>query len=98
MASTNSQPTIAHVQEKLTEALQPTHIELADQNSCGLMLDVLIVAEIFEGKTRLQRHRMVTDAIKEEMKDTHAITMKLFTPVQYEEKQAKQDTNETAAQ
>jgi len=49
-------------------------------------LDLIVVTDKFEGVPLLKRHRMVNDVLVEEMKLIHALTMKTWTPAQYESK------------
>jgi len=43
--------------------------------------DVTIVAEAFEGKNRIQRHRMVYDALSQLLQtDIHALRIKAIAP------------------
>ena len=47
---------------------------------------VIVVSNSFDGKTLLARHRMIMDLFKEEMNtgEVHALTIKAFTPKQWE--------------
>ena len=50
--------------------------EVEDKSGgCGQSFDVKIVSKDFEGKTPLQRHRIVNDALKEEIAQVHAFTL-----------------------
>ena len=40
----------------------------------------------FEGKPLLDRHRLVNEALKDLMPKIHAVTMKTWTPAQWETK------------
>jgi BolA protein len=43
--------------------------------------DVLIVSELFDGVNRVQRHRMVYDAVSQMLDtDIHALRIKAYTP------------------
>jgi len=67
-------------------AIQVTHMEVEDNSSgCGDNYSVLIVSREFEGKTTLARHRMVNDALKEQLPGIHAFTQKTLTPQQWED-------------
>ena len=45
---------------------------------------ILIVSSSFKGKTLIQRHRMVNEALKDELKSQiHALTIKTLTPKEY---------------
>lgn len=40
------------------------------------MYRILIESPVFEGKTRVQQHQMVAEAIKEELKQIHGFSLK----------------------
>lgn len=44
----------------------------------------VIVSDAFNGKPLIERHRMVNDIFKEELKEIHALTLKTLTPEQFE--------------
>jgi len=80
------------VKEKLTEALSPTELEITDDSHkhaghAGARpegeshFSVRVVSEIFEGKSRVERQRLVYQAIAEEMKQRiHALALETVTP------------------
>jgi len=44
---------------------------------------VFVVSKDFEGKTLLTRHRMINDALKQELKNQiHALSIKALTPAE----------------
>lgn len=45
-------------------------------NKCGAAFDVEVVSHLFAGKALLARHRLINDALREEMKDIHALSIK----------------------
>lgn len=47
---------------------------------CGQAFDVIIVSAAFQGLTTLKRHRLVNDALKEEIASMHAFSQKTYTP------------------
>lgn len=61
-----------------------------ESDGCGGKFAALIVSDKFEGKSLLQRHRLVNGALAEELKTIHAFSQKTFTPAQWEEEQRKQ--------
>ena len=65
--------------------------EVVDETSCGcgLKFRCVIVSERFDGVALVERHRMVNDLLKEEMETIHALSMKTWTPQQYETKKEK---------
>nr|CAX82597.1 transcription regulator 90.1 [Schistosoma japonicum] len=71
------------IERKLSQ-LNPLHIEVVDfSDGCGLKFDVKVVSQEFEGKSLVQRHRIVHKQLEEEMKSIHALTLKTLTPSQW---------------
>ncbi len=85
------------IRQHLTEAFSPTVLRIendsarhaghaamraADPVSPGeTHFTVHIVADAFEGKSRLERHRMVNDALKDELAGpVHALNIKAQAP------------------
>jgi stress-induced morphogen len=60
----------------LRERLQATHVTVVDtSDGCGSKFAVTVLAPCFDGKTLLARHRLVNEALKEELKSIHALTI-----------------------
>ena len=81
----------ALIREVLEAQFAPTELLIKDQSQLHAghegakdgkgHFDVLIVAAAFEGQNRIQRHRMVYDALNQLMQtDIHALRIKAFTP------------------
>jgi BolA family transcriptional regulator, general stress-responsive regulator len=82
----------ATIQAKLTQAFRPLHLEVVNQShlhaghrsSPGTgesHFRVLIVASVFAGKTRLERHRLVNEALAAELKGKiHALALEIHAP------------------
>lgn len=80
------------IREKLMIALEPTrldvinesHLHAGHRNSPGTgesHYRVLIVSPAFAGKNRVARHRMVNDALADELKDrVHALALTAYAP------------------
>ncbi|HIF54172.1 MAG: BolA family protein [Methylococcales bacterium] len=78
------------IKQQLTAALKPESIELIDDSAAhaghagaksGGHYNVTIVAEIFEGKTLIQRHQLIYQALSNLMKkDIHALGINALTP------------------
>lgn len=79
------------IREVLESALDPTELFIKDQSHLHAghegakdgrsHFDVTIVSESFAGQNRIQRHRMVYDALTELLvTDIHALRIKAFTP------------------
>ncbi|XP_006821665.1 bolA-like protein 2 [Saccoglossus kowalevskii] len=84
-------PSVEYLQEKLREGLSAEYVKILDISDSGCIggkYKALIVAKKFEGKTLVQRHRLVNSCLEEELKGPiHAFSMKTFTPEQWEDRQ-----------
>ncbi len=84
------------IEEKLTAALAPIHLDVEDDSESHrghggwreggeTHFNVLVVADAFEGKSRVARQRLVLDALAEEMAGAvHALSMRCQTPIEAE--------------
>lgn len=71
------------IEAKIQSAIPDARVELKDLTGTEDHWEAVIVSEAFAGKSPVQRHRMVFDALAEEMKGPiHALTLKTFTPDQ----------------
>ena len=71
---------VATIQSALPGAI----VELTDLTGTKDHWEATIVASQFEGKSRIQRHRMVFDALANEMAGPiHALSLNVYTPGQY---------------
>ena len=68
---------------KIQAAIPDAQVELKDLTGTADHWEAVVVSTEFDGKTLIQRHRMVFDALAEEMKGPiHALALKTFTPDQ----------------
>lgn len=84
------------IAKKLAQALQPCVLEVhnesdrhhghAGDNGTGQThFHVLVVSDCFAGKTRIERQRMVYDALSDEMRGgIHALSLKTLAKSEYE--------------
>ncbi len=84
------------IEEKLTEALQPKQLDVIDESHLHAghggarpegetHFRVVIVSALFEGESRVARHRMVTKVLAAEMNNPiHALALKTLTPTEAE--------------
>ena len=82
------------IKSKLSEALSPKQIDVVDESHlhaghAGARPEgethfrLLIVAEAFEGETRVARQRRVNEILREELAGpVHALAMKTLTPAE----------------
>lgn len=80
------------IRQKLEVAFQPLILEIEDQShkhqghaghrpGIETHFDVRIVSSAFDGVLRVQRHRMVTNVLKDEIGNPiHALALKTLTP------------------
>jgi stress-induced morphogen len=55
----------------------------------GQAFEVVVVSAKFDGMPLLKRHKLVNEAVKEEIKGIHAFSQKTFTPKQWEDSLTK---------
>jgi stress-induced morphogen len=68
---------------KIRAAIPDALIELRDLTGTEDHWEATIVSGAFDGKSLIERHRMVFSALEAEMKGPiHALTLKTFTPAQ----------------
>ena len=79
------------IERILTDALAPTQLLVKDQSHLHAghagakdgkgHFEVIIVSQAFNGRSRIQRHRMVFDILGDLMaSDIHALSIKAYTP------------------
>lgn len=79
------------IKRLLEEALSPRRLEISDDSHLHVghagarsgrgHFSVTVVTDAFAGKTLLERHRMVYDALREALEtDIHALSIKAYTP------------------
>jgi stress-induced morphogen len=71
------------IADKIRAAIPDAEVELKDLTGTADHWEATIVSPAFAGKSPIQRHRMVFDALEEEMKGPiHALSLKTYTPDQ----------------
>ena len=56
--------------------LRPKRVNVTDiSGGCGSFFKVEVLAEIFTGKSLVQQHRMVNEALRSEIKHIHGLTI-----------------------
>jgi len=79
----------ATLETAIKNKLDATYVELQDQSGgCGQMFEAVIVSPQFRGKTTLMRHRLVNNALKEEIAQVHAWSQKCYTEEEWEKRKA----------
>jgi len=69
------------IRSLIEESLPGSHVTVTGD---GRHFDALVVSEAFAGKTLIQRHRMVLDAVHDRIasEELHAISIKAKTPAE----------------
>ncbi|KAG9283706.1 bolA-like protein 1 [Astyanax mexicanus] len=86
-----TRPVESAIRTKLTQALQPKHLEVLNESHMHAVppgseshFRVLVVSPRFDGLSLLQRHRLVNEALKEELSScVHALAIQAKTPQQW---------------
>jgi len=69
------------IRSRVTSALPDAEISIRDTVGDGDHLDMVVVSEAFEGKTTLQRHRMVYAPLSDLLGGAlHALALKTLSP------------------
>ena len=90
--ATNLGPVGQRITKKLEQSFAPTALQVIDESHhhaghSGARPDgeshfrVVIVAEAFRGKSRVEQHRMVNEALAEELRErVHALAIQASAP------------------
>ena len=80
------------IREKLMVALQPIRLDVINESELHAghrsspgtgesHFRVLVISELLRGKTRIERHRMINEALAAELKGgVHALAIKAYAP------------------
>ena len=85
----------ANIEEKLNTALEPEFLEIINESSMHSgpatesHFKVIAVSKTFEGKMLIARHRMINEALADELNAIHALSLHTMTPDEYFEKAGK---------
>lgn len=73
------------IKEMIERGLPGALVEVRDFTGGGDHFEALVVSETFEGKGLVERHQAVYGALGDAMKArVHALTLKVMTPNQYQ--------------
>ncbi|KAK6467107.1 bolA-like protein 1 [Huso huso] len=84
-------PVESSIRAKLSRTLAPTHLEVRNESHLHAVpagseshFRVLVVSPSFEGLPLVQRHRLVNEALREELAGSvHALSIQAKTPQQW---------------
>ncbi len=72
------------IQKRIEAALPSSEVAVQDLTGTRDHFQVLVVSESFIGKTMIQQHQMIYQALGDAMKEAiHALSVKTFTPEQW---------------
>lgn len=73
------------VTERLRKAIPEAEVEVVDLTGTDDHLEARVVSPAFEGKSPVERHRMVYAPVRDWIEDdtVHALAVKAWTPDQY---------------
>ena len=73
------------IQQSIQQGMQQIHTEVSGD---GAHFEAIVVSAEFTGKSRIQRHQRVYQALGDRMRDEiHALSMKTYTPQEWEKLQ-----------
>ena len=95
-----SGPIATAIEEKLTAALSPVHLEVLNESYMHNVPEgseshfkVTVVSSEFDGKLLVKRHRLVNEILAEELAGSvHALAMHTYTPAQWEARGGSPDS------
>lgn len=81
----------SQLERKLSDSLQPMHLEVINESHMHNVpagseshFKVVVVAEAFENQPRVARHRLVNEAVAEELRaGVHAFSVNAMTPSEW---------------
>ena len=87
-------PTAQRIEARVRERFRPQHFELLDESARhaghagaaagGGHYRLVVVSREFEGRTLLERHRLVYEAVGDLMgHEVHALSMRTLTPAEW---------------
>lgn len=85
-------PREAWLRKQIEAAFNPEYYELENESHSHSVpansethFRLLVVASVFEGKTRIDRSRMINDLVKDEMsRGLHALSQRTMTPSEWD--------------
>ncbi|XP_069508550.1 bolA-like protein 1 [Ambystoma mexicanum] len=91
--SSMDKPVESSIRTKLIQQLEPIHLEVYNESNMHSVppgsethFKVVVVCKLFEGMPQLQRHRLVNEALKDELAGpVHALSIQAKAPQQWKE-------------
>jgi acid stress-induced BolA-like protein IbaG/YrbA len=74
----------SEIQQMIARGIPGAHVEVRDYTGGGDHFEALVVSASFEGKSLVERHQDVYNALGDAMRArVHALTLKTLTPAQH---------------
>jgi acid stress-induced BolA-like protein IbaG/YrbA len=74
----------SEIRQMIAKGIPGAHVEVRDYTGGGDHFEALVVSPTFEGKSLVERHQAVYNALGEAMRArVHALTLKTLTPAQH---------------
>jgi acid stress-induced BolA-like protein IbaG/YrbA len=74
----------SEIQQMIAKGIPDAHVEVRDYTGGGDHFEALVVSSSFEGKSLVERHQDVYNALGDAMRArVHALTLKTLTPAQH---------------
>ena len=74
----------SEIQQMIASGIPGAHVEVRDYTGGGDHFEALVVSATFEGKSLVERHQAVYNALGDAMRArVHALTLKTLTPAQH---------------
>lgn len=71
-----------NIKSAIEKSINASHVEVSGDD--GAHFEAVVVSGEFEGKTPVERHKMVYAALGDAMRgEIHALSIKTYTPEQY---------------
>ena len=83
------------IEEKLMKLLDPEALDILNESNMHSgpatesHFKIVVVSQAFEGKMLIARHRMINEALVDELQQIHALSLHTMTPDEYFEKSGK---------
>jgi stress-induced morphogen len=75
--STSAEDRENKISEILKTALETTQVVVKDvSGGCGAMYGIVVASKLFQGKSLVQQHQLVTKLLQDEIKNMHGLTLK----------------------
>lgn len=73
------------IESLIQKSVDVAHVEVRNPQDDGLHFEAIVVSKAFEGKSLIEQHQLVMNALKGHFQTTlHALSLKTLTPKQWD--------------